>query len=368
MTGAAGVFDNSKWMQLTSVTETSPKKIGWDYLPWGKLWDSDTIQQIEFYTEKNVPDVANLHRYNRLGNSIRPYAQSWFNDLYEARRTFIKRLNDLMLHVDISTINDWENSILMNTTYMVADHEIDMTSFWSIADFISEDFDVNKSIGKTINNISNLYNENYAIGEYIRINNVNNPKQYDIYEKTSSGGFNAVFRKNSAIQFVEDFNLYGFDADTWDSNNTPWDYDINSVYNGIVDALREEIFVGKNSKYYSSIICSMFRYVLSEQINVDWLAKSSTVEPINLITQSLSNNDYVKRDEIGAITNFYSTIKAYRDKIRGGTINKIAIDTLNISVFENVNTIDITQANNVASGSLIMIPMNISIDEPTIGG
>ena len=273
-----------------------------------------------------------------------------------------------MLHVDISTINNWENSILMNTTYMVADHEIDMTSFWSIADFISEDFDVNKSIGKTINNISNLYNENYAIGEYIRINDVNNPKQYDIYEKTSSGGFNAVFRKNNAIQFVEDFNLYGFDADTWDSNNTPWDYDINSVYNGIVDALREEIFVGKNSKYYSFIICSMFRYVLSEQINVDWLAKSSTVEPINLITQSLSNNDYVKRDEISAITNFYSTIKAYRDKIRGGTINKIAIDTLNISVFENVNTTDITQANNVAGGSLVMIPMNISIDEPTIGG
>ena len=226
MTDAAGVFNNSKWTQLTSVTETSPKKIGWDYLPWGKLWDSDTIQQIEFYTEKNVPDVANLHRYNRLGNSIRPHAQSWFNDLYEARRTFIKRLNNLMLHVDISTINNWENSILMNTTYMVADHEIDMTSFWSIADFISEDFDVNKSIGKTINNISNLYNENYAIGEYIRINDVNNPKQYDIYEKTSSGGFNAVFRKNNAIQFVEDFNLYGFDADTWDSNNTPWDYDI----------------------------------------------------------------------------------------------------------------------------------------------
>ena len=112
----------------------------------------------------------------------------------------------------------------------------------------------------------------------------------------------------------------------------------------------------------------MFRYVLSEQINVDWLAKSSTVEPINLITQSLSNNDYVKRDEISAITNFYSTIKAYRDKIRGGTINKIAIDTLNISVFENVNTTDITQANNVAGGSLVMIPMNISIDEPTIGG
>jgi hypothetical protein len=150
----------------------------------------------------------------------------------------------------------------------------------------------------------------------------------------------------------------------------PWDYDINSVFNGIVDALRDEIFIGKNSKYYSSIMCSMFRYVLSEQINVDWLAKSSTVEPVNLISQTLSNNDYVKRDEIGAITNFYSTVKAYRDKIRGGTVNKITIDTLNVSVFETVNTTDITEANNVALGSSVgfTIPMNISLDEPTLGG
>jgi hypothetical protein len=343
---------------------------GWDSAPWGILWDSDGDQQVNFYTEKNVPDVENLHRYNLLGNSIRPYPQSWFGNLYEARRTFIKRLNELMSHVDINTITNWENSILMKPSYLVGDHEIDMTAFWKIGDFISEDYKPTKLIGKTIDNISNLYNENYAIGEYIRINNINNPKQYDIYEKTLAGGFNAVFRKNSAIQFIEEFNLYGFDAEAWDTDSIPWDYDINSVFNGIVDAARDEIFIGKNSKYYSSIMCSMFRYVLSEQINVDWLAKSSTVEPVNLISQTLSNKDYVKRDEIGAITDFYSTVKAYRDKLRGGTVNKIAVDTLNISIYEHINITDISNADNVAVGSSagVIIPINISTDNVAVGG
>jgi hypothetical protein len=271
----------------------------------------------------------------------------------------------LMLHVDISEIAGWENSILRNTAYMVADHEIDMTVFWTVADYRSEDYKPTKSIGKIINNISSLYNETYTIGEYIRINDATNPRKYAIYEKSSTGGFNVVFRKNSAIQFVEDFNLYGWDSSAWDDTTVLWDYDINSAFNGIVDAIRTDIFVGKYMKYYSSIMCSMFRYVLSEQVNVDWLAKSSTIEPVNLIAQTLSNNDYVKRDEISALTDFYSSVKAYRDKIRGGTINKVTVDTLNVVITENVTTSDITNADYTAtSGIEIILPIKISVDAP----
>jgi hypothetical protein len=358
-------FNINNWHQLTSITEIDPKSVAWDTLKWGKIWDADSIQQIQFYIEKNVPDIANLHRYNRLGNSIRPYVQTWFNDLYEARRTFIKKLNNLLLHVDISEIANWENSILTNTAYMVADHEIDMTAYWSTSDYRSEDYKSTKAIGKIINNISKLYNETYTIGEYIRINDVTNPKQYAIYEKTATGGFNVVFRKNSAIQFIEKFDIYGWDSSSWDDTSVVWDYDVNSAFNGITDAIRTDIFVGKYMKYYSSIMCSMFRYVLSEQINVDWLAKSSTIEPVNLIAQTLSNNDYVKRDEIGTLTDFFSSVKAYRDKIRGGTINKISIDTLNVAIAENIVTVDITDANYIATkGTEIVLPIKITVDAP----
>ena len=365
MKNPAGIFDATKWYNLTTAIEIAPVVGGWDWLPWENPWDADT-QRIQFYVEKNVPDLFNLHRYNRTGNSVRPYIQTWFNDLVEARRTFIKRLNEIMIHINIDEVENWSNSILKKTAYLVGDTTINMKNYWTLGDFRSEDYDSTKNIGKIIDNISSLYNETYTVGEYIRINDPINPKEFAIYEKTISGGFDVVFKKNGAIQFTENFNIYGWDSDIWDSATVAWDYDVNSVFNGIIDSLRDEIFIGKNLKYYSSIMCSMFRYVLSEQINVDWLAKSSTVEPVNLITQTLSNNDYVRRDEIGAISDFYSSVKAYRDKIRGGTINKVSIDTLNISVTEIVETSDITDATYVGQGGIFKIPMNISIDQPTI--
>jgi len=327
----------------------------------GHLYYKKDINRKTYYIEKNVPDIFNLHRYNRLGNEVRPYLQTWFSDLFEARRAFIKRLNNIMLHVDISEVPNWENSILMNIAYKVADHVIDVTNFWTIADYRSEDYKSNKSINKIIKNISELYNETYTTGEYIRINDIDDPKKYAIYEKTELGGFNVVFRKDSAIQFIEDFNLYGWDSSPWDE--LLWDYDVNSAYNAIVDSIRREIFVGKYTKYYSSIMCSMFRYVLSEQINVDWLAKSSTVEPVNLIAQTLSNNDYIKRDEIGTISDFYSSVKAYRDKIRGGTINKVTIDQLDVTIAETKVISDITDPDIIAvNRTKIVSPVKISVD------
>ena len=347
---AAGSFNSLKWYEITAVT---------------KLSDPTTNKpgKLAFDVPKNVPDIAKLHRYNRLGNSVRPYAQTWFNDLFEARRTFIKRLNELILHIDIIDIANWENSILTNTEYMIGGSKVDMTVFWTVADFRSESYSSTKAIDKIINDISNLYNQTYSVGEYIRINDNTNPRKYSIYEKTESGGFDVVFKKEGTIQFIENFNTYGWDSAIWDSSSVPWDYNIDSLFNGILTAIREEVFIGKYMKYYSSIMCSMFRYVLSEQVNVDWIAKSSTIEPVNLIAQTLSNNDYVKRDEISTIIEFYSSVKAYRDKIRGGTINKVTVENTNIIISETAVTDDITEANNIVLGNApFVIPLTVSVD------
>ena len=86
----------------------------------------------------------------------------------------------------------------------------------------------------------------------------------------------------------------------------------------------------------------MFRYVLSEQLNVDWIAKSSTIEPLNLIEKKLSTTSILERDEISAIKNVYSSLKSYRDKLRSGTINKVYTEeaTLEINETAMVNMIN----------------------------
>jgi hypothetical protein len=241
-----------------------------------------------------------------------------------------------MINVDVTSISNWGSTRLNDTTYEIADEVADVTKYWRYVDFESEDFDATKAINLVLDNEADIYVTPIDPGEYIKINT--GIKDYVIYEKNADQSFGVVYRTKGAIEFdkilYDPVSLSSWDTAGWDKY--AWDFDLNSVYNAIVDALRNEIFVGKYSKYYSTMICAMFRYVLSEQINVDWLAKSSTVEPLNLIGKSLTADDLLQRDEITVLTNFYSTVKSYRDKVRGGTVNKSSTDDVTTEIHEGL--------------------------------
>lgn len=326
----ASTNPNGAWFKLTDVFELPGSLLGtrdgyfWDNIPFDY-----TLDKLWFWKAKSVPDQINLHRYSRLGNNVRPYVQGWFKNTLEARRTFIKQLNSILVHVDIATVPNWGNTRLNNNAYSIADEQVDITKYWKYVDFMSETFDSTKAISMVLSSEAEIYTSSISTGDYVKINT--GIRDYVIYEKNSDQSVSVVYKTKGAIEF--DKILYDpISLSSWDTVNYdtyPWDFDLNSVYNAIVDALRYEIFVGDYLPYYSKVVCVMFRYVMSEQVNVDWLTKSSTIEPVNLIGQGLTNSESLKRDEIGVLVNFYSTVKSYRDKIRGGTINK--------SVNENVN-------------------------------
>lgn len=358
MTSMADFFDeydpvtnpNGAWFELKNVFEVTGSLIGtWDGYFWDKIYWDYSLDKFWFWKSKNVPDQINLHRYNRLGNNVRPYIQSWFQDVLEARRTFIKRLNDIMINVDITTLPNWGNTRLNDVTYEIADEVADITKYWRYVDFQAENFDSTKAIGIVLENEDDIYVAGIEIGQYVKINT--GIRDYIIYEKNLDQSFNVVYRTKGAIEF--DKILYDpISLSTWDSigyDMYPWDFDLNSVYNAIVDALRYEIFVGPYNKYYSSVICTMFRYVFSEQVNVDWLAKSSTIEPVNLLGKSLIKTDSLKRDEITVLTNFYSSVKSYRDKVRGGTVNKNSGDEVLSNIEESGTIKEYDSAGNLQS-------------------
>jgi len=311
----------------------------WQVLPPGSLSVRDidpTRNTLDFNITKNVPDIFNLHPYGRLGNLVRPYIQSWFDDTLEARRTFIKQLNDIMVNVNISNIDAWGNTRLNNHYYVVGDEIIDVPAFWTYTDYKSETYDSTKEISLVLESVADIYVTTVTSGSYIKVNT--GIRDYTIFEKNVDGSFTPVFKTKGAIKFTSDlyapWSLSSWDTIGWDK--VPWDYDLNSVYNAILDALRYEIFTGQYSKYYSKIMCTMFRYVMSEQTEVDWLAKSSTIEPVNLISSTLEADDSLQRDQITVLTNFYNTVKSYRDKIRGGTVNRSVIETVQMEISEEL--------------------------------
>jgi len=329
--------DNIYVCKDTTTGAWNPSK--WQVLPPGSLSvrDIDPVRNtLDFNITKNVPDIFNLHPYSRLGNLVRPYVQSWFDDTIEARRTFIKKLNEIMISVNISNIDTWGNTRLNNEFYVVGDEIINVPRFWSYTDYRSETFDPTKEISLVLESAADIYTTTVTSGSYIKVNT--GIRDYTIYEKNVDGSFGPVYKTKGAIEFSSDlyapWSLSSYDTVGWDK--LPWDYDLNSVYNAILDSLRYEIFTGQYSKYYSKIVCTMFRYVMREQIGVDWLAKSSTVEPVNLISSTLKTDDYLQRDQITVLTNFYNTVKSYRDKIRGGTVNRTVIEPVELEIGEEL--------------------------------
>ena len=333
-TQTTGTFNSSKWHLIT----------GAEYI------DSNTF---EFNITKNIPDVIKLHRYSQLGNSIRPYAQGWFRDIYEARRTFIKKTNQLLLNVDISSLPNW-GDILNQTAYILFDETIDLTKYWTLVDYQSEGYDSTKEITLTVSKLAEIYTSYVTVNSYIKV-----LEDKSIYEKDVDGGFKVVYRtadktnQRGAIKLSDElFDPKGtWDGSKWNAINIPWDFDFCNIFYAITEALRNNLFVDTYKVSYSKMMCAMFRYVLSEQTNVDWLQKSSTIEPINLINRNLDKMNTLRRDDIDIFSNFYTSVKSYRDKIRSSTVNKQLIENTNLSMDETLSVED-TEINIGYGGEL----------------
>jgi hypothetical protein len=312
---------NASWKRLSHVVELSDSKIN-------------------VYAYHSVPDRQNLHPFNLLGNDIRPYQQSWFDDYSEARRTFIQQANLILKNMDvINSISGWNKHLKANLPF--AESLIDMSEesgLWYRTDFIAKTYNATKKIADTVADPTGIFTANAVAGDYIKVvNDINSLTT--IYEKLTDDGYDVVYRELGTIQFSDAlWKKSGlWDGNPWDT--VQWDYDLNANMSCIVDIIRNDLFVAGYQTNYNSLMCIMFRYIMSEQPGVDWLQKSSTVEPLNLISQSLDPLAELERDNISVLTAFYSNVKAFRDKLRDSNIVKSNLEPVNTEIRD---TYDIT--------------------------
>lgn len=315
----------------------------------------------DFYATKNVPDLDNLHPYNRAGNSVRPYIQSWFLDVLEARRTLFKFVNTQLINVDlINGIPGW-GTRLNQTEYQWGDSTVDITKTWRLADYFSVNYDPTRSVTYLVDSRQAILEIDAKEGDYVRV--LDQLSDTDvIYEITPAGGYDVVYRKNGTIQFIDDLwkkpSAGGWDIVSWDLK--PWDYDLNAQVGIIIEALRYDVYLGKYHVYYSNMMCVMLRYTLSEQTNVDWIQKSSTIEPLNLIGQSFIRPSEFERDNVTTLVSFFNSVKSYRDKIRDSNVNKAVLEPTEFGITDShVMNVEM-KYNRLSFGSAIEPNLTIS--------
>ena len=291
--------------------------------------NSDTSNEV--YVERKVPNV-NLHKYNTTGNSIRPYIQSWFSNLFEARRTMLIETNRLMSSINLTSLIDVEQ--VFGSSILINDSNFDMTPYWNYATFTSPTYDSTIApayVVSSLDQVSSLY---LNPGEYVR---VINETENSVYESVDTSGLNLVWKQNGTIAF-KDITDAVWSKDTWDGSswdNVDWDDELSLVFFNIMEVLRNDVFVVEHKVNYNKLLCVMFRYILSEQMQVDWLAKSSTIQTFNQSTNNLTQITEFERDSTNTLTDYYKNVKSFHDKLRYNILSKDIDENADFSITDS---------------------------------
>lgn len=181
---------------------------------------------------------------------------------------------------------------------------LDMTQYWSLADWYDVGYDENTSFTDEVS-IEAANQKNYQEGDVIRITDAEGV--WTLYTKTLSRDvviWQAVARQNSTVALNNQL-YYGYDQYNADGSLT--NVEIN---------VRKALSLFKNSfySYQSRLVFDMVKYVHTEQTVVDWVFKTSYIYIVGL-EQSLQQN-YSNDNLINEIVQYFEEVKPYRTKIR----------------------------------------------------
>ena len=338
-----------------------------------KWWDSLTGTDSLGAT---VPD-PNLPLNRRYGTELRP-RQSWYIDRFTALKELITYSNSVMKSKPlIGSINftnldkadpqptkdslEWDGSVDTyadltyvntknlsgNVNYLVKADETaagfwsiyqwdavlgiwnrtkiqtyKTNDFWTYLDWYDTGVSKDTYISKQVDFQYDLDDVELDIGQYAKVVK-SDTGGWKIYEKINTGWKN-VATENGTIQLsakIYDYTIEdsGFEGDdTYDENF--FDREPIIETRNILQALRDDIFVGDLAKEYNTLFFIGLRYVLSEQPYVNWLFKSSflnitnSLRPLNQRkTYTTGKDDYVE-SYINEIKPFHTKVREYKLK------------------------------------------------------
>lgn len=181
---------------------------------------------------------------------------------------------------------------------------LDMTKYWSLADWYAEGYDEN-TVFTDETSIDTANNKNYQEGDIIRVYDSSN--YWTLYEKTLSRDvviWQAIARESSTIA-LNDLLYTDYTQYNSDGSLTATETNVRKAL-----ALLKSTF----DLYQSRLVFDMVKYVHTEQSIVDWVFKTSYIYVIGLeqsLTQTSENDDLIDQ-----IIEYFEEVKPYRTKIR----------------------------------------------------
>lgn len=200
----------------------------------------------------------------------------------------------------------------------------DVTAFWNYLDWYAVGYNEFTTVDFRIEQTYELSLINDAVGNIVKINNVGSggwlllEKIADQQTEEFSVNYKTIGKQNGTIQFSS--SLYDFKSNSIGYDNRSYD---SMLYDNvpitelriILDTIKNKLFVGKLAIEYNQLFFASIRYVLSEQLYVDWVFKTAFVK----IKHNLGTLDQpvnFKSDTLSDYKEFVNEVKPYTTNVR----------------------------------------------------
>ncbi len=218
--------------------------------------------------------------------------------------------------------------------------DYDVTAYWDYVDWYASGYNAFTKIDYEVSIPADIFKLDINLGDVVRIDNVGSGG-WLLLEKISATetenytvNFKTVGRQNGTIQFKS--NLYDRSKSTVGFDNRNYDsiaYDNVPVQELriILNAIKNNIFVGDLKVEYNKLFFASLRYILTEQNYVDWFFKTSFIKikhNVGKLEQDLTFNT----DTLTSYKQYVEEVKPYKTVIREFVSSYETTDETNSSV------------------------------------
>jgi len=355
-------FTNSKWRVYNDryyyqAKQTISAGVWAGQEGWAELFqDLDfkivNDKKLYLYKPNQVPDL-NLHPANRRGNLIRPQKQSWIKNQLDAIRICISKANEILIKINvIDTIPGWDKNIAKVITLdQTTDISYNTSDYWVYADWFDPNYDYNSDTVPdiTVNTRNDLYGVDSTLYSLTKVDNDDGLGNYAYY-LYNDNIWNKVGKENGTIQILDllwnGATIEGWDQTAWDSGT--WDPNTRIEFGNILKGLREDIWVGQYQDYYNEWFFTMLNYILSEQLNVDWLTKSTFIQ-LKKYSKIDDRPKTYQPDNVKDIISYLEFVKPFHSKIDTLYDHRSLEETMRSNPLETVDV----QVQTNTSGSTV---------------
>jgi hypothetical protein len=259
--------------------------------------------------------------------------------------TLLVRAFTVIVKVDPDFNTKWSKYEWSGSAWIrIHTQDFNTTGYWKYIDWAADSYNSSKVLTTTVDEIDQLDTLDLLNGDYVRVNNPGDG-YYNILRYTTAGqgtfnlDFDVVYVENGTIQLLDTL---------WDLMLSQLGYDNQTVYDQLVfdqtpdtelrqilNAIKNDIFVGPHRIYWNKLFFKTVKYALTEQKFLDWAFKTTFINVKNM-AGVLDQRTTYRYQDAAWYENYLKEIKPFHTKIRNYTM-AYQIGPDNSAPYENTN-------------------------------